>query len=152
MAMASTESIQEMLEPKYGVLAQVNRVLAQQHTYELLENNLWLLANITGDCHELCNLVMQETKLLESLDWISQTEIMLTIDSALADVVTWLLENISKFCLNLDLDTDNVSTNMRDWPVITPNVSLLIERSTLGDKCADLGSRKVGSDCFLVVR
>ena len=114
MAMASTESIQEMLEPKYGVFAQVNRVLAQQHTYELLENNLWLLANITGDCHELCNLVMQETKLLESLDWISQTEIMLTIDSALADVVTWLLENISKFCLNLDLDTDNVSTNMQD--------------------------------------
>ena len=63
MAMASTESIREMLEPKYGVFAQVNRVLVQQHTYELLENNLWLLANITGDCHELCNLVMQETKL-----------------------------------------------------------------------------------------
>ena len=58
MAIASSESIQEMLEPKYGVFAQVNRVLTQQHTYELLENNLWLLANITGDCDELCNLVL----------------------------------------------------------------------------------------------
>ena len=81
LAMGSTESIQEMLEPKYGVLAQVNRVFDHSQTFELLENTLWLLANVTGEKTEFCLMILKETNLLDFLSQYTETEAILQLNN-----------------------------------------------------------------------
>ena len=94
MAMGSAETIQEMLQPKYGVLAQVNRVLDQAQTYELLENTLWLLANVSGDDIYFCKVILKETNLINFLDQYTQTDAIFQLNHTMADMFTWLLDNI----------------------------------------------------------
>ena len=91
MAMSSSAEIHEMLEPKYGVLPQVQRVLAQPRTYDLLENSLWLVANISGDSAKMCKKIIKGTNLLETLSIFSQIDVMTQCDRALADEMTWLI-------------------------------------------------------------
>ena len=50
-----------MLEPKYGVLAQLNRVLEKPDSLSQLENCLWLIANVIGESADLCKLVLSST-------------------------------------------------------------------------------------------
>ena len=104
MAMGSSNQINEMLQTKYGLLLQCCRVLAQPHTYELLENCLWLLANMTGDSEKLCKRIIRETNLLESLQRFTEVNAISQLDAPLVDVITWHIENIARNCKKLSLD------------------------------------------------
>ena len=68
--------VQHIIQPKYGVLDCVSRMLdrgiKEDDDADLLENCLWLLSNLVLDCTFICHKVIEETSLLECL--VSQSE------------------------------------------------------------------------------
>ena len=64
--------VQHIIQPKYGVLDCVSRVLERAEDGDMLENSLWLLSNLILDSKHICHKVIEETPLLECL--VSQSE------------------------------------------------------------------------------
>ena len=107
--MGSSSQLHEMLEPKYGLLPQCSRVLEQPHSHEILVNCLWLLANMTADSDKMCKRIIRETNLLESLHKFTEVDAISQLDYSLVDMITWLIQNIAKYCKKFDLDQESVS-------------------------------------------
>lgn len=75
LLMGSESTVKEVLEPKYGVLAQVERILIRCDSYDLFENCLWLLANALGEkCPILSSRILAETQIMTTLQMLSDGE------------------------------------------------------------------------------
>ena len=63
--LAMGDKIEEILAPKYGVIAQIKRVLEQSEVQvEMLENTLWLLSNVMCEDPSMCKKILTELTLL----------------------------------------------------------------------------------------
>ena len=71
LLMGSSSTVQEVMEPKYGVLAQVERVLVRGDSYDQLENSLWFLGNALGEkCSRLTGQILSETQIMTNLQML----------------------------------------------------------------------------------
>ena len=84
MAMGSSDTLEKMLGPGFGIFQHVYRVLDYPQTYESLENCLWFLANASGDSAKLCEKVINETNLLHNLSKYSEPGFIHLIDEEIA--------------------------------------------------------------------
>ena len=71
--LAVGEEVPEIIQPKYGVLAEASRVLSRPSvTSDRLENTLWMLGNVIGHDEEARSRVLSETPVVELILRLSQ--------------------------------------------------------------------------------
>ena len=71
LLMGSSSTVREVMEPKYGVLAQVERVLVRGDSYDQLENSLWFLGNALGEKRSrLTGQILTETQIMTNLQML----------------------------------------------------------------------------------
>ena len=91
LAMSNDDSITEILQPKYGILAHLNRALKLNDIgHDHLSNLLWLIANLISESSVICQKVLTSTNALERLTTLTGPMMQTHLHPKINEILPWL--------------------------------------------------------------